>query len=483
MPQYTPFASLLLAECLATDPFGTLHRAIDRSGHSAGRDVLVRRYHPHWLAAGLLRHPADIRRHLIHLGHLKLFQGVRLELEEAPHFIWPLCQGRSLATVLEAVKRQNLPFGLEPSLFLIWILCHHIAQLHRAGLPLGFLSPHRIWVGFDGLVELLDTPVVTQLEALIPGRPEVLEPMRAYLQGPRQEGIAQDAYQAGALLFEMLAHRPLPEARHISHELEHLKVHTLEGPEALPPSIRTMLSRMLGLARPFQTLEELEHDLETSLFGTGDINPSTFGLAFSMHTLFRFEIEAENRNLEEERMGIGGLDAYTAIQKGVPASAQPGRTRRKIGRIVLPAAAVLLGITAATAWSIHARQPEIALARSAEPMAKPVEPKPPTEPPKPAMAPSKPAAPESAVTAPPKPQAMEMPAPKPVEAPVERVVRLRVFVDEQGRVRQTHLLEGATSGSALETKALAAARELRLAPLVEGGQPVRAWREITVRVK
>jgi hypothetical protein len=58
-----------------------------------------------------------------------------------------------------------------------------------------------------------------------------------------------------------------------------------------------------------------------------------------------------------------------------------------------------------------------------------------------------------------------------------------VFVDEQGRVRQTHIVDGAAPGSRQEAAALIAAREIRLTPAMEAGAPVREWREITVRVK
>jgi len=483
MTSYTPFASLLLTDCLATDPFGTLHRAIDRSGHSAGHDVLVRRYHPQWLDAGLLRNPANIRRNLIHLGHLKLFQGARLDLEEEPHFIWPLCQGRSLATVLEAARAQRIPFGLEPSLFLAWILCQHMAQLHRAGLPLGFLTPHRVWVGFDGLVELLDTPVITHLEALLPRYSDVQKLMRPYLQGPLQEGISRDAFQMGALLFEMLSHCPLPEHRYISHELASLRVDGAEGPEPLPSSIRTLLSRLLGLGRPFQNLEELAQELEKALFGQDDIglNPSTFGLALSMHTLFRFQIAAENQALEEEQSGFGGLAAFHFIRKGAPPSATSGPAKGIRRRIFLPAAALLLGITGLAAWSIHARQPMPSSAPS-PPMTMPPAPRPGKEQAhlpatiQPAS-PKKPTSPET-----PHPIA-EKPKLPPAPASMEALVKLRVFVDEQGRVRQTHILEGAPPGSYQESAALAAALQLHLTPALEGGNPIRQWREITVRVR
>jgi len=66
---------------------------------------------------------------------------------------------------------------------------------------------------------------------------------------------------------------------------------------------------------------------------------------------------------------------------------------------------------------------------------------------------------------------------------MEALVKLRVFVDEQGRVRQTHILEGAPPGSYQESAALAAALQLHLTPALEGGNPIRQWREITVRVR
>jgi len=512
MTDYTPFASLLLADCLASDPFGTVHRAIELQGPHQGRNVLVRRYHEHWIEAGLLKNIPEIQRNILHLGKLKLFQDVRLVRDEAPHFVWPLCQGRSLSRVIQEAEAQQIPFGLDQALFLAWILCHHITQLHQAGIALGFLTPHRIWVGFDGVVELLDAPIIQQMEQVLEACPDIRGALGPYLVGPKHEGIQRDAYQVGALLFEMLTHRPLPEARYLAKELHALQVQGPDGLEPLPITIGALMTRLLGLGRPFQNLEELERELEESLFGTEDFNPSSFGLAFTLHTLFRRELEAENQAMEEEQAEDGVLACRLAMsQEVVPAPARP--RRRSAGlRLLLSAATLLAGLTTLAAWKIHgspASHPETTIVTKLSTQSSPTSV--PPQSPEPRMAPTpgpveknseKPVVEKAAAK--PTAQTIEPPAPKP--APAAKLealpsgqsaprllqkpsmsggssVRLRVYVDEQGRVRQAFVLEGAAKGSERERTACSLAMGARFTPATDNGRPVRDWTEMSISSK
>lgn len=531
MATYAPLGRLLLAECLAKDPFGEVYRGLERDGSPSGQDVLVRRYHPETLAAGLTNQVPEIRRALVRLGNLKAFQGCHLLLEDEPHLVWPHTPGRSLAQVLSRAEREGLPFGADQALFLGWALAHHISQLHRADLPLGFLTPHRVWVGFDGSVQLLDAPTIQALAQALPSLPAAEQAMGPYRQGPTQEGLAHDLFQLGALLFEMLTHHPLP----VSEDLEWVLADaTLPGLDAearpMPSDLMSTLRRLLGLERPFASLEQLEQEVESILFD-GAYNPSTFGLAFAMQTLFRAELETEAAAMQEEHEDSGIFRTLAALAEGSPELAQPTRSLKipswiAVGLLLLAAGGAFAALRrgepppAAVAQALPApspapRPPHVVDAPATEPT---------PEAPARLMVPSRPTRALPAVPSAPAPQppatrpipavtvplvspppipniqapAVQPVAPVPVAplpsfdpprllgavgTPGGPLLRVRVFVDETGCVRQALVIPGHGKGAAAEQKAYAAAMGARFSAARRGGQPVREWTEIPVAIQ
>ncbi len=483
MTKEHPIGSLDLLECLAEDPFGTVHRGMEWIAPRTNREVLVRKYHPVWLERGLSSRHQELRRNLLHLGHLKPYKECHISREGTPHLVWPLSLGRSLTHVLRTAEAHDMPFGIDQALFLVWALSHHLRDLHQVQLSPGILAPHRIWIGFDGWVQLLDVPVMGILQELLPSVPEAWKAMRPYLQGPTFEGLDRDTFQLGALLFEVLTHHPLPVGHNHAVVLEDAQVEMADGHyEAIPKEIAHLLKRLLGLSTSFKTLEELECTMEDSLFG-GDFDPSSFGLAFMMQALFRQEIQASEFTLNQ-----GGTDSFAHLKTGkvvVPTS-EPFHTRARHSGLL--AAACLIGgsmvwlgaeafthTKAITPTSEKSPSPSIPSA-SIQTISKlpvpsiPVAPSPQhaSQP-----APQKAASPSSTF------KGVSLQAPMP---PTAHPVRLRVFVDEQGRVRQAHVISGATEGSGRERTACATAMQKRFTPPQSGDQAARGWDEITVMV-
>ena len=479
--------SLQLTECLAEDPFGCVYRGLEWIAPRTSREVLVRQYHPVWLELGLSARRHEILRNLVHLGHLKPFKGCHAGRDGAPHLVWPYAAGRSLAQVLKAAESQGVPFGIDQALFLVWALSHHIRHLHQVKLSPGLLSPHRVWIGFDGWVQLLDLPVIGILQEVLPSVPGAPEAMASYLLKPPSAGLEDEAFQLGALLYEMLTHRPLShtmgqacpagEARLGYPGLD-------QGP--LPGEVVSLIERLLGNSEPFQTLEELEHTIEDSVFG-GDFEPSTFGLAFAVQTLFRREIEASamvaNGTLVEADVNLTPKTSAPGAGKAGSGAFSPRRMGLLTSAFLIGGVAVWLSTHAFTHQGIIASTPVIKEAAvSAQ-----------TEHATPVLRVAKdPLVPGiSSSAAPSVPDQPKQEQTHPIQAhqasgepyaPKGRSVKLRVFVDEAGRVRQVHLLSGVEEGSEGERLATAMAMAKTFLPAEAEGKAIRSWEEITVVV-
>lgn len=463
LPEERPVGSLELFERLANDPFGTVHRGLEWTAPRAVREVLVRQYHPAWHDVGLANRQHEIMRSLVHLGHLKPYKGCHLGQGGSLKLLWPYAPGRSLAQTLQAAEAQKIPFGIDQALFMVWGLSHHIRHLQQVQLSTGFLAPHRVWIGFDGWVQLLDMPVMGILKDLLPTVPVAAKTFEPYLKGPTGPGIDVDAFQLGALLYEMLTHQPLPITRDLPAVLGRARLSQADGEiTPLPDALVQLLLRLLGCSTPFKDLQDLEHTMETSLFG-GEFDPTTFGLAFAMQTIFRQEIAASSTKMMEE-------DPAPALPPPVAHAPAPRRTS---WRVPLAAASVL--VAGGLAWlglrgaGTPAPTPAPTVAPTAAPAVAPV--------PLP-VAPPVPPAPPIPAAAPVAPEQTPAPA-RPVATPKQLVpVRLRVFVNEQGRVGQVHVLSGAAEGSPREQAACA----LAMAKVFPAGSHARSWEEITVLV-
>src|SRR4029078_6432138 len=72
--------------------------------------------------------------------------------------------------------------------------------------------------------------------------------------------------------------------------------------DALPQPIAAILQRALAAdpAARYGEIQEMRKAIDTLLF-SGDFTPTTFNLAFFMHSLFREDIEREAKRLKEDR--------------------------------------------------------------------------------------------------------------------------------------------------------------------------------------
>jgi TonB family protein len=116
-----------------------------------------------------------------------------------------------------------------------------------------------------------------------------------------------DTFGVGALLFEMLTGQPLfAEGRDGGDPAAKVGRAKLWNPttedDALPKAIGEILHHALAgdPAARYGEIQEMRKAVDTLLF-SGDFTPTTFNLAFFMHSLFRDDIERESRRLKEER--------------------------------------------------------------------------------------------------------------------------------------------------------------------------------------
>ena len=349
MGTYTRVGSYLLASELASDPFGAIHRAVVIAGSSFDRHVLVRTFSEELFQAGLGSRLAEAGRVVPLLGGARVFGvGYRIESGKTPHVAWDYVPGRSLAQLIDKAKQEQIPFGVDHALTVIQGVSQGVVQMQAKGVSHGLLSPHSVWVSFEGATQLVDAPFASVAKSLLAKAPTAKHKLASYLQGPDNDPLQQDLFALGALLYELLTFERLPVGGDFQSILDQATLKAAQEEAPLPAEIRAFLGRLLLGRQPFATMEAFNTELERVLYD-GEYSPTTFNMAFFMHTLFREENDRDALAMKAEQ-GDNYL-AYTAAGEAMRSGATrvenvdgPGGTEEaKVEGALFKTAALLVG--------------------------------------------------------------------------------------------------------------------------------------------
>ncbi len=319
MGTYSRLGSYLLASELTSDPFGAIHRAVVITGNGFDRHVLVRTFSEELFQSGLDTRLAEAGRVVPLLGGARIFGlGYQLEDGKTPHLAWDHVAGRSLAQLIDKARQEQIPFGVDHALTVIQGVAQGIVQMHAKGLSHGVLSPHSVWVSLEGSTQILDAPYAPLAKSLLAKAPLLRQKLAPYLQGADPLPLQQDLFALGAVLYELLTFEPLPVGADLQSHLDQATLKAAQEHTPLPAELRAFLGRLLLGHQPFATVEAFSAELERVLYD-GDYSPTTFNMAFFMHTLFREENDRDALAMKAEQ-GDNYL-AYTAAGESLRSGA------------------------------------------------------------------------------------------------------------------------------------------------------------------
>jgi TonB family protein len=301
------FGRLVLLEQTDSDPLGDEYRAVRLGAAGFDRLVSVLRFSPavsaHAEASKRLVDEARTASQ-VHNPSLVRVLGVG-RVNQSFYVSTELPEGRTVRAVLSRCAEEGFPFAVDHALMIATRAAAGLEFLHsrkdESGRALvhGLLTPGRLVVAFDGEVKVKGLGLWPAL-----GATDLLKPEeRAYLAPEQAAGQAEprsDVYALGLVLLEALLGQP-PDG---SDPLLHVTAARIASPGGdpvpLPKPLSALLRRALGRepAARFASIAEMRKAIDAMLF-SGDFTPTTFDLAFFMHTLFREEVEGEARAIEE----------------------------------------------------------------------------------------------------------------------------------------------------------------------------------------
>ncbi len=320
MASYIRLASYLLAEELSVDPVGKIHRGLTISGSTFDHHVLVRCFSDELVHAGLGAHTDEINRVASLLaGTRGLGHSYRIEGGKAPHVACEYVPGRSLAQMIEKAMQEGIPLGVDHALSVLQGLAQSIIQLHGKGVNHGILSPHSVWISFEGATQVIDAPFAAVIQNLLPKCPATSAALIRYRRLSPTNHLNQDLYSLGAILYELLTFEKLPSSDQLPTALAQATLKAAQEEAPIPAEIVSLLNRLLNVTKPFENAESFNAELERVLYD-GDYSPTTFNMAFFMHTLFREENEQDGQAMKADQgadftsFAINDLETQTTYE-------------------------------------------------------------------------------------------------------------------------------------------------------------------------
>jgi serine/threonine-protein kinase len=310
------FGRFILLEEVDTTALGSEYRAAKLGPSGLEKIVSVERLKPALGAnaevAKSLLDQVKVAAQIQNPNVVKIF-GIG-KIDSAYYISYEFLEGKSLKAVLKRCRQESFPFSVDHALLVASKTCTALEQAHArkseggARYFHGLVTPDNVVVTYEGEVRVRGFGYWPSRVREAGG---VDDTDRRYLAPEQVTGAfgdtRSDTFGVGALLFEMLTGQPLfAEARDGGDPSGRVGRAKLWNPttddDSLPKPIAEILRRALAAdpAARYAEIQEMRKAVDTLLF-SGDFTPTTFNLAFFMHSLFRDDIERESRRLKEER--------------------------------------------------------------------------------------------------------------------------------------------------------------------------------------
>jgi TonB family protein len=300
MEKFGMFISLAEMEASA---LGTLHRGFKAEGPG-------RKEHAHFYRVPHPLQPSETYPH-----HISVLDVLHQESASGAFlFGHRSISGFPLSLVFKRCLQESFPFPADHALL---VLERVLAAFEE--YPWGFAHPGLVWMTFEGEVKCSPLPVA---RAFHDWKPAGLSPyLSPQVLGGKEWGQTDRVYAAGALFFELLTGISLPASRGSEDGINAVLTtpSAMEGP--IPKNLQMILLKALA-AKPeerYPTVGTMRAEIGELIY-SGAYSPTTFNLAFFMHTLFRNEVEREEKQLKQE----DALDLSPLFKTAGPPVRKPG---------------------------------------------------------------------------------------------------------------------------------------------------------------
>jgi len=286
------------------------------------------------------------------------------KVETSYYVSYEFLEGKSLRAIFNRCRQEGFPFSVDHALLIASKVCSALEYAHARKTESGgryfhgHVTPACVMVSYEGEVRLRG---FGSWPSRIREAGGVTDDELSYLSPEQADGGSgdhrSDAFAVGLLLFETLTGEAFFQGQRTEDLPGRLSQAKLQSPtsddDSLPRPIADILRRSLARdpATRYGEVQEMRKAVDTLLF-SGDFTPTTFNLAFFMHSLFREDIEREAKALKEDK-DASYLEYLTDATLIATGAKTPGAHEPEPRRPAAAAEATVMVPAAATA-AMHA---------------------------------------------------------------------------------------------------------------------------------
>jgi TonB family protein len=277
-----------------------------------------------------------------------------------PYTAYDYISGKNLAVLLAQSAKQGMPIPADHAMLIAERMSLALANAYESRVGdervlHGFLTPHLVMISNEGETRLLGFEIAPGLRELAATgwRDSDLTPYLApEAMSSDAIGRADDVWSLGAILFELLTGERLPAASPGGYGPAIDAAVTANDGTPFPAPIAALLKKSL-VPRDQRIGDAVQwHKTLSKLMIEGHYSPTTFNLAFFMHSLFRDEIEREGQEMQTERkLAVTG---FAGAGTGSRAAATPAGGMPPMPPMALPVAAASSAGAAVPPGGAHA---------------------------------------------------------------------------------------------------------------------------------
>ena len=240
--------------------------------------------------------------------------------------IYPYQESYSMEQLFQKSISEGIPFSVDHALLIAGKMASALSFASKAHQPHALVLPAFINVSAEGDLKLRGCAISHSLREHLSAHPELMESYGRYF--PQTDHLGDGGleryavFAVGALLFEMLT----GESFYLPGKVldARMRVSETEAPSSdgpIPDEVANVLCKSIDphIPKAYENTQALNMDMEKLLF-SGEYSPTTFNLAFFMHSAFRDEVEKRVNAMNYEKTVDFGISSSTPppIVKPVP---------------------------------------------------------------------------------------------------------------------------------------------------------------------
>ncbi len=231
------------------------------------------------------------------------------QLDDENFAVLEFTDGKFLDEAIRRSTEEGFPFSIDHVLLIASKTSAALAYCYDKGSPYGFLTPSSIHLSFEGDVKLYDTLTAPLMPSLLNQNPDLKSDYIDFIHPDvwkeGKGGQVHDVFSIGAIIFKLLTGKSFLEngklPANIKAKLDAAVLGSSSfGDDPIPDDVKDILLKALDIQNGYQKVQEFNDVLENLIF-SGDYSPTTFNLAFFMHSLYREQSEQSAKLLDLEK--------------------------------------------------------------------------------------------------------------------------------------------------------------------------------------